>query len=209
MSQVRALPGRRLIMSKAKKQLEHIHDDRQNGSLTMSQDKKQLEPIEFSIALKAMPSRVFRALTSQNELRKWWAPRVVMARNIVSQRSSIDVQMKLVDSRKNHAVRYIWRPENWDVTYPQNTIAFTIHDLGISREDTGEGLHLEIVHDGWVVVDERQQQEKIWQQALKSLKSLIEKKKVSPWWLKQNNQSSLRQVSLQGVKEIARHLQEA
>ncbi len=168
----------------------------------MSRGKRELNPIEISCTFSAMSSQVFRALTSQNELRKWWAPRVVMSRNTISQVKGEDIHVELISSEKNCFVRYAWRPETWDLRLPQTTITYNISDLGALRQNTGDGLLLDVVHDGWLDQKTRDHQEQIWHLALESLKSLLEEKKISPWWKKHNNVSSLCQVNLQNLKLV-------
>ena len=164
--------------------------------------KSLLVPIEISIRLKAMPSRVFRALVSQNELRKWWASHVAMSRNKVAQKPGQHVFMQLLNSEEPSFVRYIWRPETWEKNHPESTITLTIHDLGSFRQDTGEGLLLEIIHDGWVNEKEKEEQEKIWNLALESLKSLVEHNKVFLWWEGCNLNTSRKQINLSSLKQI-------
>ena len=162
----------------------------------------ELSVIHFSFHSKTVPSKIYKALTSQNELRKWWAPKVVMSRSSVSQEPGQNVRMKLIHSDKNHLVRYTWRPEDWDKSIPDTIITFTIQDLGASREDTGEGLLVDIVHDGWLDASELEKQKKIWILALRNLKALLRESPHTPWWEKKNYKTSLQQIRLTSLKQL-------
>ena len=169
-----------------------------------NQVQQLLPPIELERSVKTRPAQVFRALTSQNELRKWWAPRVAMSRNRVSQKKGQDVYMKLVSSKEKEGafVRYLWRPEHWPSHAPNTTITITINDLGASRQDTGEGLLIELIHEGWIDEQERSEQEHIWGLALESLQSLLENKKALAWWKEQNENPAWLRIKLQELKQI-------
>lgn len=162
-----------------------------------------LEPIEYTCHWNAMPAQVYRALTSQNELRKWWARQVVISRNKVCQREGIEVEMKLIVRQRNRSVRYSWRPIDWKANTPETVITFSINDLGASRQKTGEGLKLNIVHDGWVDSIERESQEHIWKLALESLKILLETGKEMPWWehTKKQEIHDTQKINLQELKQ--------
>ncbi len=159
-----------------------------------------LEPIEATLCVNATPAQVYRALTSQNELRKWWAPRVIMSRNLVSQEQDRMVEMRLMQSDRNQLVRYSWRGQDWSGDAEPTTITFRISDLGASRHRTGEGLMLEISHDGWTNARERQRQKKIWDRALPVLEGLLSGKKVRPWWGKESGRLTFQQVRLTTLK---------
>ena len=162
---------------------------------------KELPPIEFSFTTTAMSVQVFRAITSQNELRKWWAPRIAMSHNRVSQRENRDVFMKIIGLEESKYVRYAWRPEYWGPHIPQTTITITLSDIGVSRESTGDGLLLDISHDGWVEEKEKIEQEKIWELAVESLKHLLDKN-PRPWWKEQSSTPDWKQVKLQILKPL-------
>lgn len=138
--------------------------------------------IDMKLILSATPAGVFRALTSQTELRRWWAPRVIMSRHIVSFDDGRDIEMKLQHSEKNHLVRYSWRDLSAEKSAP-TVITFQIKDLGVSRGRTGEGISLEMTHDGWRDARVRDEQEKIWKLAMPCLKAHLEGKKFTSWWL--------------------------
>ncbi len=148
----------------------------------MNRETDILEPITFRINLVSTPASVFRAVTSQTELRKWWAPRVIMSRNTVSQEEGVDMEMRLVTEEKYQLVRYSWRGEVWPQETPATIITFEIHDLGVFRGQTGEGIRLEIIHDGWTDQEARDRQESIWKLAIPGLKALLEGRTVKPWW---------------------------
>lgn len=170
----------------------------------MSKNIKLLPPIELERSIQARPSQVFRALTSQNELRKWWAPHVAMSRNKVSQKKDQYAYMKLISSKEKEKslVRYIWRPEHWPVHAPTSTITLSISDMGTSRQSGGDGLLLELSHEGWPNEEERNEQEQIWGLALESLQSLLENKKPLAWWKGRDEIPSWQQVKLQELKQI-------
>ncbi len=159
-----------------------------------------IDPIEFKVSLNATPASVFRALTSQTELRKWWAPRVIMSRNIVSLDDGREIEMKLLQSEKNHSVRYGWRPMDRS-TLPATVITFEIRDLGVSRSRTGEGISLEIIHDGWPSQEDRDAQEKIWKSALPGLKACVEGKKVKSWWQNERSRSDMKSARFAQIKQ--------
>jgi len=41
---------------------------------------QELTPIQKTLDVLSSAARAYRAVTSQTELRKWWAPRVIMAK---------------------------------------------------------------------------------------------------------------------------------
>ncbi len=168
----------------------------------MTQKHTSLAPLEFSCKLNAKPAQIFRALTSQNELRKWWAPCVVISRNKVSQQAKRDVEMKRLASKSNEFVRYSWRPMDWNTKRPSSIIHLNISDLGLARQSKTEGFVLEVIHDGWVCPEEKKEQDQIWTAALKSLKHLLEKKKAKPWWLGKDAFHTLEMVDLLYLKNL-------
>ena len=62
----------------------------------MNRNSDDIEAIEHELEIMTTPAQVFRVLTSQTELRKWWAPRVIMSRNLVTQLDGKDMEMKAV-----------------------------------------------------------------------------------------------------------------
>lgn len=159
-----------------------------------------IESIHLSITAISTPSAVFKALTSQTDLRKWWASRVILSRNIVSQEDGREMEMKLVQAEKNHLVRYSWRSvEEADDIVP-TIITFEIEDCGVSRGNTGEGIRLHVIHDGWMDIEERNRQENVWKLALSGLKDLLEEKPIHPWWELEKNTGSFKAVKLQTIK---------
>ncbi len=163
-------------------------------------------PIEASLKLSATPAQVFRALTSQNELRKWWAPRVIMSRNLVSQEQDRVSEMRLMQTEKYQLVRYSWREQDWDSSVDSTTITYRIVDLGASRSRTGEGLLLEVSHDGWRDQAARDRQAAIWKKALGVLDKLLAGKKAKAWWENQNAKASYQQVRLAALKPLVEQI---
>jgi uncharacterized protein YndB with AHSA1/START domain len=156
--------------------------------------------------LTATPAQVFRCLTSQNELRKWWAPRVIMSRNLVSQETDRVSEMRLMQSEKYQLVRYSWREQDWDAAIEPTTITFRIRDLGASRNRTGEGLVLEMSHDGWVDARARDRQADIWKKAWNVLEKLLAGKKSKAWWENQESRGSFQQVRLAALKPLVEQI---
>lgn len=169
--------------------------------------EQELKPIKSSLKLVATPAQVFRALTSQNELRKWWAPKVIIARNIVSQEEDRIMEMRLMQSEPNDLVRYSWRGNEWDKMLPNTVITFQIEDLGASRSKTGEGLRLTISHDGWQDAEERDHQELVWKKALPALRALLAGKSKKPWWEGTEARGSYRQVKMAILKPIVESIE--
>lgn len=163
-------------------------------------------PIEASLKLTATPAQVFRALTSQNELRKWWAPRVIMSRNLVSQEQDRVSEMRLMQTEKYQLVRYSWREQDWDSSVDSTTITYRIVDLGASRSRTGEGLLLEVSHDGWSDQAARDRQAAIWKKALGVLDKLLAGKPAKAWWENQNAKASYQQVRLAALKPLVEQI---
>ena len=163
-----------------------------------------LPPIELEYSINAMPAQLFRALTSQNELRKWWAPHVAMSRNKVAQKKGQNIYMKLVSSKEKEEslVRYLWRPNHWPAEAPATSITIRINNPGNSRQNTGEGVFMELIHEGWISEKERSEQERIWRLAIESLQSLLENKKALPWWEKEEEAPSWYQIKPQELKQM-------
>lgn len=159
-----------------------------------------IQPIEFKMELFITPGAIFRALTSQTELRKWWAQRVIMSRNIVAQEEGRDMEMRLSAQEENHMVRYTWRGHDWERSTPSTIITFEIQDLGVSRGKTRDGVNLLIVHDGWTDEEERKRQEEIWEKALSNLKSHLNGSKFVPWWETGDMKDGFRKSNLRGVE---------
>ena len=164
--------------------------------------KNIIPPIEMECVLLSTPFKVFRSFTSQNGLRKWWAPHVSMSRNRISQEKDKNIKMELLSSKENHFAKYSWAPEHDSDNIASGSIIFTISNLGASRQNTGDGLLLEIIHDGWTNEQKRMKQENIWKLALKSLKSFLEDGTVLPWWEKHGDDSAQRQIKIQELKQI-------
>lgn len=169
--------------------------------------QRELDPIELTLKLVATPAQVYRALTSQNELRKWWAPRVIMSKNIVSQEENKVIEMRLMQTERNRLVRYSWRGEEWDPEAPATIITLEINDLGASRSKTGEGLRLDVSHDGWYDQEERDHQERVWKKALPALQALLKGKKHKPWWDGEESRGSFSQVKLAALKPLVEKIE--
>jgi len=166
-----------------------------------------VKPIIQSIRLDTTPAHVYRSLTSQTELRKWLAPRVITAKNIVSFEEDKDIEMRMLQSEKNQMVRFNWRPMEWNDDVPETILTFEIQDRGVSRNQTGEGIVLTITHDGWSNEDERDKQKKILTPALAGLKGLLEGKKVKAWWEKEQGGAGLRKIKFSVLKQFAERIE--
>lgn len=147
------------------------------------------DPIHLVIELASTPQAAHRALTSQTELRKWWAPRIIMSRHVVSQLPGKDMVMKIIQDDKFRLIRLSWRGMHWRKETRDTVISIEITDRGASRGSTGAGIQIDVNHDGWEDEHERNLQEKIWQEALPGLKALLEGKKFTPWWDDERNRS--------------------
>ena len=170
---------------------------------TTQKEKMEITPIEFTLKLKTRPSKIFKVLISQNDLRKWWAPHVAMSHSKISQEKNKFVKMQLTQNTTNQLLRYSWRPEAWEADQPNGSITFKITDLSLSREaNDDEGIILDIVHDGWQDEDEKNRQQQIWELALKSLRSLIEEDKVELWWNQNIQSENWDQVKIQVIKKF-------
>ena len=166
----------------------------------------EIEPISIKINIDTTPIHAFRSLTSQTELRKWWAPRVIMSKHIVSVEEGKDIEMRLLQSDKNQMVRYSWRPSDWGHETPETVITFEIEDLGVSRSRTGEGISLLVIHDGWTNDKERDKQEKILKPAMNCLKLILEGKTGKPWWESERTRSGYRQVKFSVLKQFVERI---
>ncbi len=164
--------------------------------------RESADPIEFKLEMMVTPLVVFRAFTSQTELRKWWAPRVIMARNIVSQEEGRDMEMKALVLEEPSLARYSWRALDWGKNVPSTVINIEIHDKGVSRGKTGEGIVIEIIHDGWVSQEERDKQQRIWELSLEGLQAHLTGKPFKPWWESETPSDGYRQISLPIIKQF-------
>lgn len=155
-------------------------------------ERDAIPAIDLKLQLHTAPAVAYRAVTSQTELRKWFAPRVIMSRNIISQEHGIDVTMKQLKATANKMVRYRWTR---DVEPVQDTvITIEISDKGAARSNTGEGIILTVSHDGWTDLTLRDRQAEIWQQAIASLNALLKNKPFKPWWLESHQRSNFRHL---------------
>ncbi len=172
----------------------------------MRRNAEEIKPISHSTTVESTPAGAYRSITSQTELRKWWAPRVIMSRHIVSMEDGKDVEMRLLQSEKNLMVRYNWRPLDWDESVRETVITFEIEDLGVSRNHTGQGISILITHDGWSDNDQRNKQDKIWKEALACLKEMLEGREVKPWWETARARSGYRKIKLSVLKHFAERI---
>ncbi|MCS7205768.1 MAG: SRPBCC domain-containing protein [Leptospiraceae bacterium] len=165
--------------------------------------RKQIEEtsIERYIDVVATPQRAYRAVTSQTELRKWWAPRVIMAKNIVSHKSGKDMKMILTNYRENEFVRYKFYGLDWK-DQPETIIAIEIHEKGVRRKDKGEGIRIHVYHEGWIREDYKKEYEEIWDKALNSLKILLTEEKIVHWWEKEKRKGDFKSANLQVIREF-------
>lgn len=173
----------------------------------MTDGRKEIDPIELEFQVMNTPNVAFRAITSQTELRKWWAPRVIMSRNIVSQEEGRDMDMKLLTAEENRLVRYSWRGRDWSEDIPNTIITFEISDLGVSRDSTGEGISISILHDNWVDESERESQKRIWEQAVICLKDHLSGNDVKLWWNIEKSKDGYRPVNLGAIKQFLERLE--
>ncbi len=170
--------------------------------------QEELPPIEFSFRTTAIRSKAFRAITSQNELRKWLAPRVAMSHKRISQKENVDIVMKVISMERDECVHYSWRSEDWEPSIPSTILMVTISDMFEVRRQARddrygkdeEGLVVELIHHGWFDAKEREEQEEIWRLAVKSLEHLLGKKSPMLWWEKHKSTTAWHQVKLQALK---------
>ena len=160
------------------------------------------QSIHHSIKINSSPVLLYRAITSQTELRKWWAPRVINSRGIIAYNEGNEIEMRLVQQETNRMVRYSWRPTTWPENFPETTITFIIEDCGVSRNKTGEGVRLLVLHDGWVDENEKIEQEKTWQQALLAIKNYLEGKKFKIWWSTEIDESKFQMIKFPALKQF-------
>lgn len=165
------------------------------------------DPIEFSLELHITPGAIFRSLTSQTELRRWWAPRVIMSRNIVAQIEGRDMEMRLIFEEEGRLARYSWRGNDWPSSQPSTVITFEIHDLGVSRGKTREGVRLEIIHDGWTDPEERDYQQKIWEMAIDNLKKHLLGQSFTPWWESGDHKGGFRKSNIADVEKFLERME--
>ena len=178
--------------------------------------KSTIKPIEFSCHLHTTPSRIFRLLVSQNELRKWWAQRVVFSRNTVQQEIGRIIYMKLLEANENEVVRYSWLPADSGPNETESLISFNIKDLNVARnknsdgEEPEEGVLLEVCHDNWLNEKERNKQEEIWKMALNTLQDLCKNypKTPLPWWENRKSENEYIQLRLLEIKAFLEEMSE-
>lgn len=170
--------------------------------------REELDPLEFSVQAVTTPARAFRTLTSQTELRKWWAPRVIMSRNIVSHKPGDEVEMILLTQDKNELIRYGLRGRSWPSPQGETIITFEIEDCGVRRGSTGEGIRVNIYHEGWTDPALRAEYEAIWKRAAPALEMLLRNEEPEPWWDNDIWKGEYRPVVLADLKEFLRRMEE-
>ncbi len=168
---------------------------------------QELEPIERVLDVIASSARAYRALTSQTELRKWWAPRVIMSKNIVSHKIGKDMKMILTHFRENEYVRYKFYGLDWK-DHPETTIAIEIEEKGVKRRDKGEGIKIYFYHEGWIRDEYKAEYEEIWDKAINSLKILLTEEKVVHWWEKEKRKGDFKAANLSVMKEFLKKMED-
>lgn len=174
----------------------------------MVRNQNQAEPIVHTLDVFATPQAVYRAITSQTELRRWWAPRVILSRNLVSQQDGREMEMRPLTQEKDRLIRYLWQPVEREDEALNTVITFEIEDLGVSRDTTGEGIRLHIIHDGWTNREERDQQAKVWKSAVVCLEALLKGEKLEPWWEGSEANDGFRQVNLTAIRKFLQKMEE-
>jgi len=170
--------------------------------------REELDSIEYSVDAIATPARAFRALTSQTELRKWWAPRVIMSRNVVSHKPGDEAEMVLLTQDKNELLRYSLKGKSWPVDQGETIITFEIEDRGVRRGSTGEGIMVNIYHEGFTKEDLRTEYDQIWKLAAKSLQQLLSDEDPEPWWDNEKWKGDYRPVVLADLKEFLKRMED-
>lgn len=170
--------------------------------------REELDPLEFSVRAVTTPARAFRALTSQTELRRWWAPRVIMSRNTISHKPGDEVEMVLLTQDKNELIRYSLKGRSWPSSQGETVITFEIEDRGVRRGSAGEGIHVNIYHEGWTDEALRAEYEGIWTLAAPALEKLLRNEEPEPWWDNETWKGDYRPASLTDLKEFLRRMEE-
>ncbi|KAB2933221.1 MAG: hypothetical protein F9K24_07695 [Leptonema illini] len=170
--------------------------------------REELDPLEFSLQAVTTPARAFRTLTSQTELRKWWAPRVIMSRNIVSHKPGDEVEMILLTQDKNELIRYGLKGRSWPSQQGETIITFEIEDRGVRRGSAGEGIRVNIYHEGWTDPALRAEYEAIWKLAAPALEMLLRDEEPEPWWDNDTWKGEYRPAVLADLKEFLRRMEE-
>ncbi|MFN3604883.1 MAG: hypothetical protein ACK4UJ_09255 [Leptonema sp. (in: bacteria)] len=168
---------------------------------------KELDSIEIHLDVLSSPSRAYRAFISQTELRKWWAPRVIMAKNIVSHKPGKDMKMILSNYRENEFVRYKFYGLDWK-DQAETIIVMEIFEKGVRRRDKGEGIGIHIYHEGWRSEEYRNEYQEIWNKASKSLKKLLETEQVEHWWEKEKRKGEFKSATIHQIKEFVNKMEE-
>lgn len=127
---------------------------------------------------------------------------MITARGVISIEDGKDIEMRLLQQETNRLVRYSWRPHEWESDLPETVLTFEIDDLGVSRQETGEGITITITHDGWVEAEPRNRQERLLKAALQGLAELLEKKRAKPWWKQPGAQTGYTKIQLITLKEF-------
>lgn len=130
-----------------------------------------------------------------------------MSRGIVSQEEGEDYRMELLFHEKSRLVRYSWRGVEWSSEMRSTVINFEIVDLGVSRGNTGEGIVLNIIHDGWEDLNLREKQDRIWSVALRCLKDLLEERDYRVWWQEIRTPDGFRSADSSDVERFLRKIE--
>jgi len=139
------------------------------------------EIIELSIAVKATPNEIWRALTDTDELENWWGDDVVLQPQKggkFSEPWEDDKRNKNLASGTVLAVKdkkeitFTWKEQTW--AKEANT------KCTISIEDKGMVRMIKIKHEGWETLPEKEQAQTIkdfktgWGYHLKELKAYLD-----------------------------------
>ncbi len=134
------------------------------------------------LRFKSEVSRIYRILSSQHELRKWFMPSVIISKNIILDANKRSIHFQLVKAIPNQMLRYHWRPEDWSTNKGHSSLTYRITDHNHNRNTKDEGIQIDIVHDHWPNQFERDQQGEIWPKMIDGLSALINEDVHKPWW---------------------------
>ncbi len=169
--------------------------------------QREVETIEIQLDVFCSSARAYKAFTSQTELRKWWAPRVIMSKNIISHKPGKDMKMILTHFRENEYIRYKFYGLDWK-DQPETIIAIEIQEKGVRRKDKGEGILICIYHEGWTNLEYKREYEEIWNKATQSLKKLLETEQIEQWWEKEKRKGEFKSATIQNIKEFVNKMEE-
>lgn len=137
--------------------------------------------IQKSVTLHADPKRIWRALTNEKDLAKWWSDGVVIqpeAGGLFKEPwTDSEGQAQLATGKVLNAIdekelKFTWHerdwPENWET------------ECTIKIEDEGDDRILTVTHDGWEHLPEEKREALLqdfeigWGLHLKELKSFVD-----------------------------------